>query len=278
MEIKVSGVIPAYNAEVTIAAAIESTLNQTYPLLEVIVVDDGSSDRTAEIVSRYPVRLIRQPNAGVARARNAGIEAAQGDWIALLDSDDTWKPEKTAVQVRYIEPSVGVIYSNRPPEITFEKLWRGRLSISPSGALVRKSIFQEIGGFDSRLQGTEDLNLWQRISRTDWRFVNAGPSLFQYSPGNESLSGNNAKMAADELRNVEIIGALFQLKPEEIEEQRHWIRLEYARNLISERKYDAARSLLVHCHGAAALLLKLAIATRIRRMARIDALRLLASR
>lgn len=278
MEVKVSGVIPAYNAEVTIAATIESTLNQTYPLLEVIVVDDGSSDRTAEIASRYPVKLIRQPNAGVARARNAGIEAAQGDWIALLDSDDTWKPEKTAVQVRYIEPSVGVIYSNRPPEITFEKLWRGRLSITPSGALVRKSIFQEIGGFDSRLQGTEDLNLWQRISRTNWRFVNAGPSLFQYSPGSESLSGNNEKMAADELRNVEIIGALFQMKPEEIEEQRHWIRLEYARNLISEGKLDAARSLLQHCHGAGALLLKLAIATRIRRMARIDALRLLASR
>src|SRR5215831_2827499 len=89
----VSGIIPAYNAESFISETIASALAQTYPLTELIVVDDGSSDHTAEVAARFPnTRVIRRPNGGQGAARNTGIQAASGDWIAFLDHDDTWHP------------------------------------------------------------------------------------------------------------------------------------------------------------------------------------------
>ena len=102
---KISAVIPAYNAEKTIGRAIDSVLSQTRPADEVIVVDDGSSDSTAEVVRSYGDRVIFLPqeNAGASVARSAGIQAATGDWIAFLDGDDEWLPEKLKLQSDHLQ-------------------------------------------------------------------------------------------------------------------------------------------------------------------------------
>jgi glycosyltransferase involved in cell wall biosynthesis len=94
-KMKISAVIPAYNCEAHIARAIDSVLNQTHPADEIIIVDDGSSDDTVQAVRSYgdKVTLIQQENAGASAARNTGIEAATGNWIAFLDADDEWLPD-----------------------------------------------------------------------------------------------------------------------------------------------------------------------------------------
>lgn len=101
---KITAVIPAYNAEKTVARAIESVLAQTRPADEIIVVDDGSADHTSHVVQSFgdKVTLIRQENAGASVARNTGIEAARGDWIAFLDCDDEWLPEKLRLQSEHL--------------------------------------------------------------------------------------------------------------------------------------------------------------------------------
>ncbi|MFZ9033203.1 MAG: glycosyltransferase family 2 protein, partial [Anaerohalosphaeraceae bacterium] len=104
-KLKISAVIPAYNAEKYIARSINSVLNQTCPVDEIIVVDDGSTDSTAEVIKSYggKVRYIHQQNAGVSAARNTGIQAATCEWVAFLDADDEWLPEKIERQVENIK-------------------------------------------------------------------------------------------------------------------------------------------------------------------------------
>jgi glycosyltransferase involved in cell wall biosynthesis len=98
-------VIPCFNAGCFIGEAIRSALHQTWPPEEVLVIDDGSTDESVEVVSGFgpPVRLFRQPNQGAATARNVGIRAARGDWIAFLDADDLWDADKLRKQVLAIQ-------------------------------------------------------------------------------------------------------------------------------------------------------------------------------
>jgi len=107
----VSVAIPAYNAQHTIAQTLESVLAQTHAPLDIVVVDDGSTDGTWDVLQRYrqQVRLIRQDNAGIGAARNAGVQAARGDFIALLDADDLCRPERIAVQLRYLQTHPDVL-------------------------------------------------------------------------------------------------------------------------------------------------------------------------
>jgi glycosyltransferase involved in cell wall biosynthesis len=128
----VSAVIPAYNAERFISGAIQSVLVQTYEIAEIIVVDDGSMDRTAEIAAGFPeARVIRRPNGGPGAARNTGIHAASGEWIAFLDSDDLWVPRKTEIQLACASPEVGVIHSNKFDPIEFGNLWHRQAHVTP---------------------------------------------------------------------------------------------------------------------------------------------------
>src|SRR5690349_2600271 len=98
----VSVVIPVFDGEAYLAAAIESALAKTYARVEVIVVDDGSTDGSASVAARYDVRLVRQSNRGVSAACNAGVEAARGELIAFLDADDLWPPERLEIQARHL--------------------------------------------------------------------------------------------------------------------------------------------------------------------------------
>lgn len=180
-------VIPAFNAERFLSEAIESVLCQSYDHLELIVVDDGSTDGTAAVAGRYgsALRLVRQSNSGVSRARNHGITLAIGDFVAFLDADDVWMPTKLGAQIAYLQhlPDVGYVYSGyrvadeelrpigetvyAPPHTAL----RNTLLLEAPGiwvsstCLFRRALLSEIGGFDERLSTSADTDLALRAAQ-----------------------------------------------------------------------------------------------------------------
>jgi glycosyltransferase involved in cell wall biosynthesis len=174
----VSAVIPAFNAERFIATALDAVLAQTYKELEVIVVDDGSTDETAAIAGRYPVRLLRGENQGAAAALNRGIDAAGAELIAFCDADDIWMPDRISAQVDYLlaHPEAGVVTCDMEvfleprtvlPQWMDEADFATRRAMIPSALLVRQEVFDRLGGFDPSFTIGFD---------TDWmvRAVDAG--------------------------------------------------------------------------------------------------------
>jgi glycosyltransferase involved in cell wall biosynthesis len=170
----VSVVIPAYNRENYVAEAIRSALGQTYPVGEIIVVDDGSTDGTGDIARSFGglVRCQTQGHLGISRARNAGIAAAQGEFIALLDSDDLWLPQKLERQVRHLEahPETEMVFGQMQAFISPElEATYGRkidTSIVPvanaSTVLLRKKTFARIGSFHHEKDGAEFIDWYSR--------------------------------------------------------------------------------------------------------------------
>lgn len=183
----VSVVIPAYNHARFVSKAVESALAQTLPPHEMIVVNDGSVDETAKVLDSYRerIRVIYQQNSGVAVARNRGAKEAQGDLIAFLDSDDEWLPSKLEQQLQRLlaEPALGMVHCG-VEEINgagntigyrqdglegwlIEEFLLFRRSIllgGGSGALIPCKVFQEVGGFDTRLSTAADWDLYCRIA------------------------------------------------------------------------------------------------------------------
>src|SRR5947209_7116968 len=169
----VSVIIPAYNAAAFVARAVDSALRQSCATAEVLVIDDESTDETADIAGGYgpPVRLLRQAHAGPGAARNLGAREAAGEWLAFLDADDAWLPHKLERQMPFgADPAVDVVYTLRgkrpvPLEASFEALWGGNFIVN-SSTLVRRSSFWAFGGFDEdpALIGCEDWNLWLRMA------------------------------------------------------------------------------------------------------------------
>lgn len=277
----VSAVIPAYNAEALIREAIQSILDQTYEVMEIVVVDDGSVDRTAEAARGYPrTRVIQQVNAGPGAARNTGIRASTGEWIAFLDSDDVWVRNKVEVQLRHIAPDVGVIHCNRFDPIHFGNLWHRQAHVTPSGAMVRREALLEVGGFEESrsVMSVEDLNLWLKIALTGWRFVRSESNLFNYRPTDVGLSAGDLRMSRAELANIEITGQRVGCQPLEIERIRQASRIEYAKNLIAAGKWEEAGQLLSECTpGKASRWLSLAHFLKVNRLARTNLVRWLQS-
>lgn len=183
----VSVIIPAYNAEAFLHLAIESALGQSLPDCEVIVVDDGSSDGTAEVVRRYPsVRLIQRANGGVASARNQAVRESQGEFIAFLDADDRWHPDKLRCQVDALRRHSGAVLCrtlvthdlqlheamirDRDPE----RVWPERVVLDldesflnpffgTPAVMVRRKDFLRVGGFDEMLKVSEDIDFFLRV-------------------------------------------------------------------------------------------------------------------
>ncbi len=179
----ISVVIPTHNRLATLSNAIESVLTQTYPVHELIIVDDGSEDGTYDwLQSHYPETLIiTQQNQGVSHARNRGIEHATGDWIALLDSDDRWYPNKLARQALSIarEPHYRLCHCDEHwvrngrrvnPKVKHRK-YGGNIfeqclplcAISPSAVLLKRTLLDDVGLFDESLLACEDYDLWLRV-------------------------------------------------------------------------------------------------------------------
>lgn len=193
----VSVIIPSYNCEAYIAETIGSVLDQTFDDLELIVVDDGSADRTRDIVLSYgaPVRLLAQKNRGVCAARNYGIREARGQYICLMDHDDYWFPNKLALQLEQMHrhPEVGLVYSSFiwwhpgedgvfPHHDSFDQasfadgtdeqfsgwIYHQLLLdcwVLTSAALIRAEVFDKCGVYDESLPYSEDWDLWLRFSR-----------------------------------------------------------------------------------------------------------------
>lgn len=179
----ITAVIPAYNAESTIRDALISVVSQSRPPDSIVVVDDASSDNTIAVADQYlrgcSVRyeIVRQPaNSGPAAARNAGIHAANGEWIAFLDADDVWLPDKLKIQMELVQDisGGGVQAAGSPTEGgASDPRNISRLSLRDfcirnpvvtSTVLVRKQIIEAAGGFDEQFRGPEDYDLWMRIA------------------------------------------------------------------------------------------------------------------
>ncbi len=188
---KVSVVIPTYNRAPFIRRSIDSVLRQTYRDFEIIVADDGSTDNTKDIIFSYGkyVRYIHLEHRGTASARNAGIEASEGELIAFLDSDDYFTLENLEIKVLFLESHLATpwVYSDwqyvnlegyemekgsskfnyAEKQLVgniFEELVKSRNFISPCTVLVRKSVLEDVGYFDPDIPSQEDYDLWLRIS------------------------------------------------------------------------------------------------------------------
>ncbi len=184
---KVSVIIPTYNRAWILREAIDSVLAQDFKDFELIVVDDGSTDDTGEILEAYKQDLvvIRQPNRGVSAARNRGIDAAAGRLLAFLDSDDLWLPRKLSTQLEFFNSNPDAVISQTEeiwirngvrvnPKIRHHKfsgmIFERSLTlclVSPSAVMMKRALFEEVGLFDEDLPACEDYDLWLRIS---WRY------------------------------------------------------------------------------------------------------------
>lgn len=189
MNANVSVIIPAYNAGRYIARALDSVCNQNCPVAEIIVVDDGSTDNTAELVQGYgkDIIFIRQENRGAAAARNTGVERAQSDYIAFLDADDVWSPKKIECQLKafhqYPEASICwnlPVFTNekelsgkqlenepniddaaRPRLVDYEEIFITPFLGTPN-VMMRRDHFWAVGGFNTAYRKAEDIDLWLR--------------------------------------------------------------------------------------------------------------------
>lgn len=220
-----SVVIPAYNREVLIKKAVDSVLAQSYTDFEVIVIDDASKDRTAEVVATYTdprVRLIKQAvNGERGVARNTGNQAAQGQYICYLDSDDWWEPThlqnfyehiqqaSTPVALLFsniylIDASGNKVERNQPaytPENKFEYLLR--YTFNPTRVCVHRNIVADLS-YDTTIPGLEDLDLWLRIA-TKYPIIKLSEYTCMYLEHDGSYTSGDEKRFEKELRNFQTI-------------------------------------------------------------------------
>jgi glycosyltransferase involved in cell wall biosynthesis len=186
IEIKpqVSVIIPTYNRGRVIKEAIDSVLAQDYTEFELIVVDDGSTDHTSDVLDSYRnvIKVLSQKNRGVSAARNRGIAEASGKFIAFLDSDDLWLPQKLSTQVEFFNKTPDALICqteevwirnglrvnpkkrHKKPSGMIFKLSLELCLVSPSAVMIKRSLFDRVGEFDETLPACEDYDLWLRIS------------------------------------------------------------------------------------------------------------------
>ncbi|MDH6278216.1 glycosyltransferase involved in cell wall biosynthesis [Aurantimicrobium minutum] len=223
-QVSVSAVIALYNGERHLIDAIESILNQTQQVAEILIVNDGSSDSSVEILNQYLnrnprarkiVKLLEQDNNGQGSARNAGVKSAQGDLIGFLDQDDTWEPTHVSEMVPFFadNPKLGWVYSdfnefddqNRfirrqflakqeyiPPVNSVFGLISQDLMMLPSASLIRREAFLSVGGFDTQFRGYEDDDLFMRIFVAGWAYEYTPNALINYRIHPHNSSRNHS--------------------------------------------------------------------------------------
>jgi glycosyltransferase involved in cell wall biosynthesis len=234
----ISVVIPTYNRAPVIERAIKSVLAQSRPPDEVIVVDDGSADGTRKIIeAKYGglVKYVYQDNRGVSHARNVGIKLATGNWIALLDSDDEWKPEKLEFQLTALasQPNYDFCHTNeiwirhgkRVNAMSKHKKSGGFIFekclplcvISPSSALIKKTVFDEMGLFDEDLPACEDYDFWLRYCCVKPVLHIEQPLVIKYGGHEDQLS--RKFLAMDRFRLLAIFKIISEGKLSESQEK-----------------------------------------------------------
>ncbi len=207
----ISVIIPAYNAEKTIQETIESVLNQTFPDFELIIINDGSTDKTLEIISNLSdsrIKVFSFPNSGAQKSRNRGISLATGEYLSFIDADDLWTPEKLELQRKALKnnPEAGVAYSwtdyidesghvlypgfHRSPQgDIYPFLLVKNYLENGSNPLINRQALSEIGGFDESLRGGQDWDLYLRLAAR-YKFVSVPRVQILYRLSPESISSN----------------------------------------------------------------------------------------
>jgi glycosyltransferase involved in cell wall biosynthesis len=225
---KVTVIIPVYGVEKYITATVQSVLEQTYKNFELLIIDDASPDRSIEICQQFTdarIKIIHQANRGLAGARNTGIRHAQGEYLAFLDGDDLWSPQKLEKHIAHLKnsPAVGVSFSRsafidetgqsldtyQMPKLkgisTSDLLGRNPVG-NGSAAVIRREVFKAIKFqdnlrgivedfyFDEHFRQSEDMECWIRISiKTDWQIEGIPEALTLYRVNSGGLSANIAK-------------------------------------------------------------------------------------
>jgi glycosyltransferase involved in cell wall biosynthesis len=220
MSTRVSVVIPAYNCARYIEAAVQSALAQTHQNLEVVAIDDGSKDETLRVlesVADARLRVISQPNAGVSVARNNGVAQSSGDYLAFLDADDEWLPQKlekqlTAMQSENAQWSytslqlindagdeLEIQHSPRVGDLLEDLMLRGNVVSTPSSVVVERKLWNQSGGFDPDLSHSADWDLWIRLARLSPATYVREP-LVRYRWHETNMSRNARLLESDTLR------------------------------------------------------------------------------
>ena len=232
--------MPAYNVAAYIGAAIESVQAQTFGDWELLVVNDGSTDETYEIVRRLAagderIRLLTKSNGGISTARNTALAVSRGEYIAILDSDDLWEPiylaEQLAVFAR--QPEIDIVTSNgwylgsrqnghlaRPfpdarPQPTLQTILADETSIFIM-SMFRRRVYQTVGGFDETLRTNEDYDYWLRAALAGFRFWRNDRPLCHYRRRDDSVSAIDVNMLAGILRVYKKNRPLLQDRPAEL--------------------------------------------------------------
>jgi glycosyltransferase involved in cell wall biosynthesis len=219
----VTTIIPAYNAAAYVGQAIRSALDQRGVHGEVIVIDDGSTDDTAKVLEQFgdAIRVIRQANAGHIAARNRAAKLADGEWLAFLDADDEWLPDKLAKQLAVADERISLVYTERQHfgdssrvaarQIEFDQLHEGEVFeqlllnnfITVSSAIMRRSWFERLGGFDPEPTGCEDWDLWLRYAAAGGLVRVVREPLTRYRIHTTAMSTNHDKMRLGRIKAVE---------------------------------------------------------------------------
>jgi glycosyltransferase involved in cell wall biosynthesis len=206
-DVRISVVIPAYNAARFLPRCLSSVFAQTLKPVEVIVVDDGSTDGTAALATELGASVIRRENGGLSAARNTGILNASCEWIALLDADDCWQPEKLRRQAACIRSGVVLVYTGirifgddgvhgEEPAVgavQAGKMLRYCNPITPSTVLARRQMLMRDGGFREDIRACEDWEMWVRLQRLG-EFETVADPLTEYYVYPNSLSANPERM------------------------------------------------------------------------------------
>lgn len=266
----VSVLIPAYNHARYITETLKSVFDQSCKSFEVVVVNDGSTDSTSEVLEPWvrtgQIRVIHQANSGQSAARNRGLAEARGKYVAFLDDDDYWPADKLSWQTQYLEehPTVvavsgvaqtvdfsgkEILKQDVQPEVTLESLFRGNPFLSPGQLLVRHSALREVGGMNSSIWGTDDWDLWMRLARQG-KIVMADKVSLYYRVHSGNASRHTGRMLKGSCETIRAnVNALSDAARSELEM--------YAYRLIfhslARQLVDAARQQFIRGHALKAL-------------------------
>lgn len=269
----VSVIIPAYRVASYIAEALDSVLTQANERVQVIVINDGSPDTDAleQVLDRYLHRIVylKQENRGVSSARNVGIRAAQGEWLAFLDGDDMWLPDylESHFATLSADPGIDMVFGNAilfgdtplvgrvtteisaaPGDITFLKAVAGECTIAYC-AVVRRELVIRAGMFDTRLRGSEDFNLWLRVLKAGGRIVHQQKPLYRYRQREGSATSDPVWMNERILESLQLAEETIPTSSEEhagLEKHRRRVKAELAlargKRAFRSRDWDSAIS------------------------------------
>jgi glycosyltransferase involved in cell wall biosynthesis len=281
---KVSVVIPAFNASRFIGETLETVFGQIFTDYEVIVVNDGSPDteELERVLQPYRERLryFKQENLGASAARNAGLQAARGEFAAFLDADDLWMPNYLNQQLRYLrehgydfvcanamifgdstdagQTYMGALMSGAPPagEATFLELLGAQRCLITSGVLVRRALVFEVGLFDEALRNAQDYDLWLRLARHKTRLAYHPEVLLSYRVRRDGLSGDDINIHHRDLLVFDKIERSYEFAPEErveafavIRSRRASLEFEIGKLHLLKGDYALARGSFTNASG-----------------------------